>query len=84
MRDPELIKFEEILPFYITKKLSEEEMEFCAKYILQNIELNASIVFLQKVKDLVAGIKTKHHLNDGLLRLQVGLAQKKNKSYKMG
>lgn len=83
IRDPELIKFEEILPFYVTKKLSEDDMEFCVKYIRQNIELNESVVFLQKVKCLVAGIKTKHHLNDGLLRLQVGLAQTKNKSDKL-
>lgn len=79
VREPERMKFEELLPFYATKKLNEHEMEFCATCILQNPDLNASFVFLKRVKDLVAGIKTKGHLNDGLLRLQVGLAQTKHK-----
>ena len=83
IRDPELIKFEELLPFYVTKSLCKAEMGLCAQYIRQNTDAFKSYVFLKRVKDLIAGIKTKHHLNDGLLRLQDGLTQTKNKSDKL-
>lgn len=83
IRDPELTKFEELLPFYVTKKLNKGEMDFCANYIYLNADAFKSYVFLKNVKDLVAGIKTKRHQHVGLSRLQDGLAQTKNESKKL-